>query len=81
MTMHTHLIVIWATITVLSLLAVVAVLIWAVRTRQLSRQDRARYLPLHDLTPPEQTIGTPEDSKGETASESDEAGKDAHVPD
>jgi hypothetical protein len=37
---------VWITFTVLMLAAVAAVLIWAIRSGQFRRQDRARYLPL-----------------------------------
>ena len=45
------LLIMWVTFTVLSLAGVIAVFIWAVRSRQFSDQDRARYLALHSGIP------------------------------
>jgi len=42
------LLVMWVTFTVLALAGAVAVFVWAVRARQFSNQDRARYLALDD---------------------------------
>lgn len=46
MTPQTALLVVWAAFAAASVLAGSAVLLWAVRTRQFSNQDRLRYLPL-----------------------------------
>jgi nitrogen fixation-related uncharacterized protein len=43
----------WLAFTALMLVAVAAVLWWAIRSGQFRRQDRARYLPL-DGPPPEE---------------------------
>ena len=43
---HGIFLLIWFGFLVLMLICVGAVLIWAIRTGQFSRQDRARYLPL-----------------------------------
>jgi cbb3-type cytochrome oxidase maturation protein len=48
------LIIVWVTFAVLMLAAIVAVLVWAVRSRQFADQDRARYLPLESGIPEEQ---------------------------
>ena len=45
------LLVLWITVTVVALLGLSAILIWAVRTRQFSNQDYARYLPLRSGIP------------------------------
>ncbi len=47
------LLVIWITFTVVALLGLCAVLVWAVRSRQFSKQDEARYLPLKGGIPDE----------------------------
>jgi nitrogen fixation-related uncharacterized protein len=44
---------IWAVFTGIALLGIVAVLIWAVRSRQFCDQDSARYLPLKSGIPAE----------------------------
>jgi len=41
----------WIGFTALVLIAISAVLVWAVRNRQFSDQDRARYLPLQSNIP------------------------------
>ena len=38
--------IIWITFTVAALIGLCAILVWAVRSRQFSNQDEARYLPL-----------------------------------
>ncbi len=40
------LLVMWTTFSVLALAGVIAVFVWAIRSRQFSDQDRARYLAL-----------------------------------
>ena len=40
------LLIMWITFTGVAALGVIGVLIWAVRSRQFSNQDHARYLPL-----------------------------------
>jgi hypothetical protein len=49
-----HLIILWTVFAGLAVLGVAAVLVWAVRTRQFSNQDHARYLPLNSGIPEEQ---------------------------
>ena len=46
---------VWMTFAVLGLIALIVVLLWAVRSRQFSDQDRARSLPLHSGIPHEKT--------------------------
>lgn len=46
MNMNTVLLILWCVVAALALLAAVAVLVWAVRSKQFSDQDRARYLAL-----------------------------------
>jgi len=41
----------WVTFGAVYLSSAVAVLVWAVRTRQFSDQDKARYLPLRSGIP------------------------------
>ena len=45
------LIILWAVLSAVSLAGIIAVLVWAVRTRQFSKQDDARYLPLRSGIP------------------------------
>jgi nitrogen fixation-related uncharacterized protein len=51
MTTHGALLILWGTFTGLALIAVAAVLVWAVRSHQFAEQDRARYLPLRSRIP------------------------------
>jgi hypothetical protein len=50
-TQDAGLLVIWITFTVVALIGLCAVLVWAVRSRQFSKQDDARYLPLKSGIP------------------------------
>ena len=45
MTTQTSLLLLWAIVAALGIAGASAVLVWAVRGRQFSDQDRARYLP------------------------------------
>jgi nitrogen fixation-related uncharacterized protein len=45
------LIMMWVAFTVVALAGVIAVFVWAVRSRQFTNQDQARYLPLHSGIP------------------------------
>ena len=47
------LLIMWLTFTMMATLGIIAIMIWAVRSRQFSQQDRARYLPLKSGIPPE----------------------------
>jgi len=51
------LLLIWIAFTGIAIAGIIAVLVWAVRTRQFSDQDRARHLPLDN--------GIPDDVEGE----------------
>ena len=42
---------VWICFTVLALIGIIAVFVWAVRARQFSDQDRARHLPLRSDIP------------------------------
>jgi nitrogen fixation-related uncharacterized protein len=42
----------WICFAFMALIGVTAVLVWAVRARQFSGQDRARHLPLRSNIPP-----------------------------
>lgn len=53
MTGEMNLLIIWVTFTVMALIGLTAVLIWAVRSKQFSNQDAARYLPLKSGIPDE----------------------------
>lgn len=53
MTPNEAVLVIWIAVAAVSILAVTAVLIWAVRSGQFSRQDHCRYLPLESGIPQE----------------------------
>ena len=46
MTEEMSLLIMWATFSVTALAGVIAVFVWAIRSRQFSDQDRARYLAL-----------------------------------
>jgi len=59
-----HLLILWTTVTVVALLGLIAVLVWAVRTRQFSNQDRARYLPLESGIP-EEKVDAPATENGD----------------
>jgi cbb3-type cytochrome oxidase maturation protein len=48
---------VWICFTILALVGIIAVFIWAVRARQFSSQDRARHLPLRSGIPPEVGAG------------------------
>jgi hypothetical protein len=50
---HLQLLIVWITVTIVILLGLTAILVWAVRTRQFSNQDHARYLPLESGIPEE----------------------------
>lgn len=54
MTQQTSLLIMWITFSVLALSGVIAVFVWAVRTRQFANQQAARYLALK--------AGIPEDN-------------------
>ena len=47
----TGLLILFVTLTGVALAAMVAVLVWATRTKQFSNQDEARYLPLKSGIP------------------------------
>lgn len=49
-----HLLIVWIVMTIFGVGGMIAALIWAIRTRQFSQQDRARHLPLESGIPPEQ---------------------------
>lgn len=49
--------IIWITFTVVALIGLCAVLVWAVRSRQFSKQDEARYLPLKSGIPEDTQTG------------------------
>jgi nitrogen fixation-related uncharacterized protein len=51
------LLVMWLTFSAVAILAVIAILVWAMRSHQFSRQDRARYLALQSGIPPESDSG------------------------
>jgi cbb3-type cytochrome oxidase maturation protein len=57
MNANVAILIIWITFTVVALAGVIAVFIWAVRSRQFSDQDRARYLPLMSGIPGEGEAG------------------------
>ena len=43
--------IIWVTFTLLVLVGFIPMLVWAIRSRQFSNQDRARHLPLRSGPP------------------------------
>lgn len=52
MTPDHALLIMWITFTVMAVFGLSGVLVWAIRTRQFSNQNRARYLPLLSRIPP-----------------------------
>lgn len=77
MTGETNLLIIWITFTAVALIGLAAVLVWAVRSKQFSNQDAARYLPLKSgipggskaerLAPPVAATSGRRDRRSETA--------------
>ena len=57
-TPDTALLVMWLTFTAAAVLGVSGVLVWAVRSRQFSNQERARHLPLMSGIPAEAPTAT-----------------------
>ena len=55
---------VWICFTVMVLIGIIAVFVWAVRARQFSDQDRARHLPLRSNIPPEGDEAGGADSPG-----------------
>jgi cbb3-type cytochrome oxidase maturation protein len=55
---HGALLIAWIIFLVLALIGGIAVLVWAVRSRQFSNQDRARYLPLQSEIPEDENQET-----------------------
>ena len=53
LTQQDALLMMWITFTVMAVLGVSGVLVWAVRSRQFTNQTRARYLPLLSGIPEE----------------------------
>ncbi len=53
---------IWAASTLATLIALIPILIWAIKSRQFSRQDHARFLPLSSGQP--KTEPSPEPAQG-----------------
>jgi nitrogen fixation-related uncharacterized protein len=60
---------VWITSMLLMLAAVIAVLIWAIRSGQFKQQNHARYLPLDSACRPQEPLDHPrqEDSGGSDA--------------
>ena len=56
MTAHEAFLTMWLTFAALALLGLIAVFIWAVRSRQFSDQDRARHLALTSGIPDEKPV-------------------------
>ena len=59
---HDALLLMWITFTGVAALGVSITLIWAVRSRQFSNQDRSRYLPLTSGIPKEEANRSSEDA-------------------
>ncbi|RPI60869.1 MAG: hypothetical protein EHM48_06545 [Planctomycetaceae bacterium] len=57
---ETGLLIMWVVFSALALLAVIAVFVWAIRTRQFRNQDRARYLALDSKIEDDQTPAPPD---------------------
>jgi hypothetical protein len=64
------LLIVWVVFTSLALVALSAVLVWAVRTHQFTGQDRARYLPLQSGIP---KADAPTDSKPEGSARTEDS--------
>ena len=63
MTGEVNLLIIWVTFTVMALIGLTAALIWAVRSKQFSNQNAARYLPLKSGIPNEDKPPSRKDEK------------------
>lgn len=59
MSNQSALLIMWITFTVVALLGVIAVFVWAVRSRQFANQDRARYLALRSGIPEDEEPNKP----------------------
>ena len=57
MTPDQALLIMWLTFAAMAVLGLSGVLVWAIRTRQFSNQNRARYLPLVSKIPPAKPAG------------------------
>ena len=71
-TAQLQLLYLWITFTVMAVLGIAAVLVWAVRSGQFSDQDRARRLPLLD--------DVPEDDAAPEAGRHSKGKEVSHVP-
>ena len=61
MTPDQALLIMWLTFTAMAVLGLSGVLVWAIRSRQFSNQNRARFLPLLSKIPPaEHTTRAPQ---------------------
>jgi cbb3-type cytochrome oxidase maturation protein len=78
MSQESTLLLVWVTFTVVALVGIMAVFLWAVRSRQFSDQDRARYLPLRSGTAPDDEPAADAASVGGPGVMSDEGRN--HVP-
>ena len=74
-TEQAELLAVWICFTVVALVGIIAIFVWAVRARQFSDQDRARHLPLRSNIPPQEGNG----GDGKEAEEKQGRGKHASV--
>jgi cbb3-type cytochrome oxidase maturation protein len=74
----TAFLVLWITFAVVALGGVIAAFVWAVRNRQFSDQDRARYLPLVSGIPEPEEDEAPAGPPARGPAEASEGG-DAHA--
>jgi nitrogen fixation-related uncharacterized protein len=63
LTGEANLLIVWVTFTVMALIGLTAALVWAVRSKQFSNQDAARYLPLKSGIPDEDKPQSRKDEK------------------
>jgi len=64
MSIGTTFAVVWIAFTTATILAVIPIVIWAVRSRQFSGQDHARYLPLRSSWPKDGDAESPASRSG-----------------
>ena len=78
MSLHSHLLLVWLTMTALGVTGLALALLWAIRSGQFQQQDRARYLPLESHVPDDQEWAARPQRAPETPAEQRE--RDDHAP-
>ena len=75
MTLGAALLAMWVIYAIVAIAGIVAVFVWAVRSRQFSDQERARYLPLYAGKP----LEGPESGETKPGSRPTAGGGETHV--